>query len=346
MGRAAAVARRSAALRALRDTLYDRGFVEADTPLLVPGPGLEPHIDPLAVAVRTDLVSADVSRLWLITSPEFSLKRVVADGVPKAFQLGHVFRDGEQTLRHCPEFTLLEWYRGPGTLEEILDDTLTLIRAVAAVVGNASGLDLQATPERVTVQEAFHRHAGVDLSAAIDETAAGDEAALARRSRAAGVDLIGAETMSFDDAFFAVMDTRVEPGIGRARLCVLERWPASMAILARRCDDDPRYAGRFEVYGHGNAGCLELCNAFDELRDPVEQRHRFEADNALRRRLGKPELPLDEDFLRALPGLPLPTAGNALGVDRVLMLLSGATAIDDVVALPFRRSTRSTIPGG
>jgi lysyl-tRNA synthetase class 2 len=342
--RADIIRRRSAALRALRDTLYDRGFVEADTTLLVPGPGLEPHIDPLAVDVRTDLHGGDAARLWLITSPELALKRVVAAGTPRVFQLGHVFRDGELTRRHSPEFTMLEWYRGPGTLDDILDDTLALVRAVAAVVGDASGLDLRGPPERLTVAEAFSRHAGVDLSAAIDETAAGDDHALARRAVAAGVALVGARTMAFDDAFFAVMDTRVEPAIGHARLCVLERWPASMAILARRCDDDPRYAGRFEIYGRGRAGCLELCNAFDELRDPVEQRRRFEDDNAVRRRLGKPALPLDEDFLAALPGLPMPTAGNALGVDRLLMLLAGADVIDDVVSLPFRRSSRSTIP--
>ena len=117
---------------------------------------------------------------------------------------------------------------------------------------------------------------------------------------------------------------------------MLERWPASMAVLARVCDDDARYAQRFECYAQSRGRCLELCNAFDELRDPVEQRRRFEADNALRLRLGKRALPLDEDFLAALPQLPAPTAGNALGVDRVLMLLMNAADIGDVLALPFR----------
>jgi lysyl-tRNA synthetase class 2 len=338
----AAVQHRAAALRALRETLWARGFLEVDTPQLVPGPGLEPHIDPLAVDVRVDLVGTDVARLWLITSPELALKRVVAGGVARVFQLGHVFRDGERTRRHVPEFTLLEWYRGPGTLDDILDDTLALIRAVAAVVGNGSGLDLDAPPERLTLADAFSRHAGIDLTAAIDETAAGDQRALARRASAAGVALVGGDTMGFDDAFFAVMDQVIEPAIGHGRLCTLERWPASMAVLARRCDDDPRYAMRFELYGQhapgGVGGCLELCNAFDELRDPVEQRARFIDDNAARARLGKPVLPIDEDFLAALPSLPSPTAGNALGVDRLLMLLLGASTIDEVLAQPFRLS--------
>jgi lysyl-tRNA synthetase class 2 len=338
MSDAGRIARRSRALFAVRDWLRSADFVEADTPQLVPGPGLEPHIDPLGVDVALDLHGRHRARRYLITSPELALKRVVAAGVPRVFQLGHVFRDGERSPRHTPEFTLLEWYRGPGTLDAILDDTMALIRAMGtAVGGSVSAVDVMAPPERLTLTEAFARHADVDLDAAIDDTAAGDAAALARRARRAGVCFVGSDDdVSFDDAFFAIMDTRVEPAIGIHRLCALERWPATMAVLARVCDDDPRYAHRFELYGHGATGCLELCNAFDELTDPIEQRRRFEGDNALRRRLNKVQLPLDEDFLAALPHLPQPTAGNALGVDRVLMLLTGASSIDDVHALPFR----------
>ncbi|MBM4281311.1 MAG: EF-P lysine aminoacylase GenX [Deltaproteobacteria bacterium] len=329
----ARLVRRDAALRAVRAFFHDRGFVEADTPQLVPGPGLEPHIDPLAVAVRTDLLSTATSPRWLITSPELALKRVVAAGAPRVFQLVHVFRDGERTARHSPEFTMLEWYRGPGTLDEILDDTVQLVRAVAAVVGNASGVDLSAAVERVSCADAFAR-AGVDLSAALDETAAGDVDALPRRVRATGDLLPGA--LGFDDAFFHVMAAHVEPSIGRERLGVVEAWPASMAVLARLDERDPRYARRFEVYAHGRAGSLELCNAFDELTDAREQRARFDDDNATRARLGKPVLPLDADFLAALPKMPSPSAGNALGFDRLLMLLTGAERIDDVLALPWR----------
>jgi lysyl-tRNA synthetase class 2 len=327
------IVRRDAALRAVRAFFFGRGFVEADTPQLVPGPGLEPHIDPLSVHVRTDLLSQSTSPRWLITSPELALKRVVAAGVPKVFQLVHVFRDGEKTARHSPEFTMLEWYRGPGTLDEILDDTRGVVRAVAAAVGNVSGIDVTADVERSTCAQAFAR-AGVDLSAAIDETAVGDAQALPRRVRARGDFLPG--TPGFDDAFFHVMAEHVEPTIGLDRLAVVEQWPASMAVLARLDEHDRRYARRFEVYAHGRAGCLELCNAFDELTDAVEQRARFNDDNAMRARLGKPALPLDEDFLSALPEMPSPSSGNALGFDRLLMLLTGAERIDDVLALPWR----------
>jgi lysyl-tRNA synthetase class 2 len=321
--------RRHRALAALRRTLCDQGFVEADTWQLVRGPGLEPHLDPLRVPVRHDLHGAPHDR-YLITSPELALKQVVAAGVPRVFQLGHVFRDGERTVRHTPEFTLLEWYRGPGTLAQIEDDTLALVRAVADAIGNASGVDVHAPPERLTVAEAFSRFAGIDLGTALDAMHAGDADALPRAVRATGEVLRpGAD---FEDAFFQVMGQHVEPHIGLQRLTILSGWPREMAVLARLDGDDPRYARRFEAY----VGGLELCNAFDELRDPVEQRVRFEADNATRVALGKERLPLDEDFLTALPGLPEPTAGNALGVDRLLMLLTGSVHIDDVQLLPWR----------
>ncbi len=327
--------RRHTALRALRQWLWRHDFIEADTPQLVPGPGLEPQIDPLVVDVALDVMHATREPRWLITSPELALKRVVAGGVPRVFQLGHVFRDGERTTRHCPEFTLLEWYRGPGTLDGILDDTLALIRVVADAVGNVSAVDVNAAPDVIDVADAFMRFAGIDLSAAIDETNAGDASALPRRVRAVGEVIVG-DDVGFDDAFFHVMTTMVEPQIGHRRLCVLQRWPASMAVLARVDDDDCRYARRFEIYGQSQLGCLELCNAFDELTDADEQRRRFTADNALRAQLGKAQLPLDEDFLRALPSMPSPSAGNALGVDRLLMLLTDAASIDDVTALQWR----------
>ena len=328
------IERRDLALRAARAFFHERGFVEADTPQLVPAPGTEPHIDPLSTPVRLTMTpstppsATDAAVRWLITSPELALKRVVAAGVPRVFQIVHVFRDGERGRRHAPEFTMLEWYRGPGTLAEIIDDTVGVIRAVAAVIGNASGVDVDAAPDALTLTEAFARFAAVDLPAALSEMRAGDALALPRRVQETGEMLRpGAD---FDDAFFQVMGNKVEPAIGNERLAFLSQWPAQMAVLAR-LDDDPRFARRFEAYARG----LELCNAFDELTDPVEQRARFVDDNAVRAALGKPAVPLDEDFLAALGQLP-PSAGNALGFDRLLMLLAGADDIDDVTALPWR----------
>ncbi len=326
--------RRHEALWALRAHLVAQGFWELDTAQLTPGPGLEPHLDPLVVDVRPRF-DARAERRFLITSPELSLKRCLALGAPKVFQLCHVFRDGERTARHCPEFTLLEHYRAPGTLAELVTDVEELVDAVARA------LAVPAPPRpyaRATVAELFLRHAGIDLRAALAAHARGDDGALVFAAQQAGAQLRpGAD---FDDAFAGVMDQLVEPALSRERPTVVSRWPAPLAALARRCDDDPNFAERFEVYAFAmNAGPgarpLELCNAYDELTDPVEQRARFLDDNDKRRALGKPALPLDEDFLGALPALPR-AAGCALGVDRVLMTLLCAAHIDEVSCLPWR----------
>ncbi|HEY4220227.1 MAG TPA: EF-P lysine aminoacylase EpmA [Myxococcota bacterium] len=315
---------RSDALFAVRAFLKARGFLEVDTPLLVPGPGLEPHIDPLSSSVRTDFNAAPVER-FLITSPELALKRLLAAGNERIFQLGHVFRDGERTKRHLPEFTLLEWYRAGGTLDDLVNDHEQMFAAVAeALKVNAPAVPFQ----RAEVADLFEEHAGIDLDSALtaEGLAAGE---LVARARAAGIALRpGAD---FDDAFFAIMGDKVEPQIGRERPVVVSRWPASMAVLANLCEDDPRYALRFEVYASG----LELSNAYDELTDATVQRARFADDNAKRRALGKRELPVDEDFLAALPRMPK-SAGVALGFDRLLMLLLRIDAIDEVTPLAWR----------
>lgn len=319
--------RRALALAALRRTLDGRGFLEVDTPLLVQGPGLEPHIDPLCVHVRRD-ATATPERRFLITSPELAMKKLLAQGARRLYQLGPVFRDGETTKRHAIEFTMLEWYRAPGSIEEILQDTLALLQAVAAVIvemGTQPAFDVAQEPERLRVTHCFERFAGIDLRRCLLAMREGDVDALPRAARAAGLTLRpGAD---FEDAFFQVMGECVEPRIGQHRLAVVEQWPTQMAALARTCDEDDLFANRFEIYGRG----LELCNAFDELTDPMEQRRRFVSDNAARARLGKELLPIDEDFLALLPQMPR-SAGNALGVDRALMLLSGAAAIEDVRA--------------
>ncbi len=324
MGTVDQLRRRHDAAWAVRSFLRARGFLEVDTPLLVPGPGLEPHIDPIAVDVRTTF-EGKAERRWLITSPELSMKRLLAAGAERIFQLSHVFRDGERTALHLPEFALLEWYRAKQTLEEIIADHEELFAAVA----EALEVEAPAVPfARADVADLFEEHAGIDLDAALD-AAPGSDGDLVARARAAG--LVLRHGADFEDAFFAVMGERVEPNIGRGRPMVVQRWPASMAVLARTCDDDARYASRFEVY----AGGLELSNAFDELTDAAEQRARFVADNEAREALGKPALPLDEDFLAALDEMPR-AAGCALGFDRLLMFLTGAKDIDDVNALPWR----------
>ncbi len=315
--------RRDAALRACRAFFHGQGFLEVETPMLTGSPGLEPHIDPLEVSVRTALDAAPAPR-WLHTSPEIALKRVLAalareGSEGRVFQLARVFRDGEHGPLHRPEFTMLEWYRAPGTLEELMADALALGRALGEAIGCEGIFD--AALERTTVSALFAER-GIDLGAALDVLDR-EPTRLSVLARAAGFHVPA--DASFEDAFFLVMD-KIEPELGQTAPVVVERYPRSMAVLARLCEDDPRYAARFELYAHG----IELANAFDELTDGEEQRRRFEEDNAERRRLGKPALPIDEAFLADIDDLPR-SAGIALGFDRLVLALLGASDLERVV---------------
>ncbi len=316
------IARRDAATRAIRAWFADAGFVEVETPMLVVGGGLEPHIDPLVVSLRL-WPDAEVEHRYLHTSPELALKRVLSFGAGRIYQLARVFRDGERTARHLPEFTLLEWYRTGADLAQLADDCVALFRAMARALSVQCDW-AWADAETRTVSSLF-ADAGFDLDAGLVDEGRG----LVDQVRAAGVAL--RPQADFEDAFFAVMEKHVEPALPEDRAVVVTRWPAAMAALARLCDDDARYAERFEIYARG----LELANAFDELTDPAEQRARFERDNAHRVRLGKAPLRIDETFLRDLAHMP-PAVGVAVGVDRVLMALLGAATIDEVTGLPWR----------
>jgi lysyl-tRNA synthetase class 2 len=281
-----------------------RGFVEVDTPLLVRAPALDVHIDSVA---------ADGG--WLITSPEYQMKRLLAAGMERVYQVCRCFRANERGAHHATEFTMVEWYRANEGLDAIRAD-------VEALVHDICGTPATRPPwPRKTVRDAMAEWAGVRVD--------GDEPAaeLAARVRAAGIDC--AADAAWDDAFFTAFVARVDPAIAARDLpLVLDDWPAPLAALARRSPADPRVALRFEAY----AGGLELANAFDELVDPVEQRARFEADRRARAARGKPVHPIDEKLLAALGELP-PCAGVALGFDRLVMLASGAPTIDRVLAI-------------
>ncbi|HUL59422.1 MAG TPA: EF-P lysine aminoacylase EpmA [Anaeromyxobacteraceae bacterium] len=329
----AANARARARLSAFtRSFLGGRGYEEVETPCLVPAPGMEPHI----AAFEAPFVSDRGRRrpLWLHSSPEYAMKRLLADGWPRVFQLARVFRNGEVSATHNPEFTMLELYRAGTDYRGIMEDLEALVEAAARALapGGAARarrgsreIDLAAPFERLTVADAFRRHAGVELAPCL-----GDAEALRRAARAAGHDP-GPGGEPFDDVFFRVMLDAVEPRLGLERPTYLLDWPASMAALSRVKQDDPRWAERFELY----AGGLELANGFTELDDAAEQRRRLLEEQELRRRLGRPVYPLDEAFLAAVDRLP-DAGGVAVGFDRLLMLLTGAEAIEDVLLFPAR----------
>jgi lysyl-tRNA synthetase class 2 len=318
-------ARLTAATRAF---FAARDFLEVDTPALQVSPGLEPHL----IAFATELLAADQQsrrRLYLHTSPEFAMKKLLAAGLPRIVQLAHVFRNGERASTHHPEFTMLEWYRA-GDYQQLFTDTSALLAELAERAGRAlvawRGIDcdIAAAPEILTVQAAFHRHAGgIDILAD-----AGDVAALAGEARRIGVRV--AEGDRWDDLVLRILAERIEPVLGAGRPTFLVEYPAEMGALARLKPGDSRVAERVELYVCG----VELANGFGELTDADEQRRRFTADMDLKERLYGERYPIDEDFLAALVcGIP-ESAGMALGFDRLVMLLAGAERIEDVLWAP------------
>jgi lysyl-tRNA synthetase class 2 len=315
----------------IRRVLGGLGYEEVETASLVPAPGMEPHIQPFEAPFLPEGGGAP-RPLWLHTSPEYAMKRLLADGWERIFQLARVFRNGEVSRTHNPEFTMLELYRAGTDYRGIMADCERLLEAAARAlapggaprVGRAGRtIDLAAPFETVTVQEAFHRHAGLDLAAC-----AGDAVRLAAAARAAGHDP-GPPGEPFDDVFFRVMLDAIEPRLGVDRPTWLVDWPAPMAALSRVKRGDPRWAERFELY----AGGLELANGFTELTDAIEQRARLVKEQLQRARLGRAVYPLDEPFLEAVGRMP-EAGGVAIGVDRLLMLLVGAESIEEVLLFP------------
>jgi len=327
----------------LRDFFTTRDFVEVETPALQVSPGLEPHLKAFATKLE-DPFGDDDRPMYLHTSPEFAMKKLLVAGEPRIFQFARAFRNGERSPTHHPEFTLLEWYRAGSTYCDLMTDCRDLFAACLAACAadlpdaklNWQGktCDLAAEWRFLTVAEAFDEYCGIDLLATVPDPLAPaplvqDGALLA----AAGKDKLN---MTFspedrwEDIFFKIFLARIEPGLGVGAPTILYDYPLSMAALSRVHVEDPRLAERFEVYVCG----LELANGFSELIDPVEQRRRFEADMDLKQRLYGNRYPIDEDFLDALTvGMP-ESAGIALGFDRLVMLFTGAAHIGDVLWAP------------
>jgi lysyl-tRNA synthetase class 2 len=307
----------------IREFFASRGFRETRTPLLVPSPGMEPHIRPFEVvrpALNPDAPAPRLKRAFLPTSPEFAMKRLLVGGLERIFQICPAFRDEPESSTHRPEFTMLEWYRANAGYEDIMRDTEELIAELATRIHGRPEIRYQgrvisvAAPwPRLRVRDLFREHAGVDL------VRCADAASLARECVRLGLQPGPGDT--WDDLYFRIWLNEIEPRLPQDRAVLVTRYPASQAALAV-IDADPdgsRWARRFEAY----AGGLELGNAFEELTDPVEQRRRFVEDMELRARTYGPEFPaspLDEEFLQALEqGMP-PSGGIAVGVDRLVML--------------------------
>jgi lysyl-tRNA synthetase class 2 len=323
------LAARGAITRAVRAWFEEQGFVEVETGILQVSPGNEIHLH----APRTELTDARGERRmrYLRTSPEFACKKLLAAGEERIFEFARVFRDRERGDLHLAEFTMLEWYRAKATYQAVMADSVGVIARAARATGisqfsfRGSTADPFAEPELLTVAAAFDAFAGIDLLATLAEGQS-DRGALAAAAQAK-VRITEDDTWS--DIFSKVLVEHVEPKLGQGRLTVLFEYPAPEAALARAKPSDRRVAERFEVYACG----VELANGFGELTDAGEQRRRFtEAMDEKARRYGE-RYPLDEDFLAAVAEMPQ-ASGTALGFDRLVMLASGATKIDQVVWMP------------
>ena len=311
---------RQAMYAALRTFFSARGYLEVETPTLVPTPGQEPHLEPFEAPFVPQTDVGARRSLWLHTSPEYAMKRLLADpGCPPLFQICKTYRNGEISGTHNPEFTMLEFYRPNADYRAIMDDLEGALAAVEQAVAPTRGLFTKTPFERLTVADAVKRHTGVDLFG-------GD-----LRGAAKGIGVHVGDSTSFDDVFFHLFLERVERKLGHGTPTFLIEYPASMAALSKVKQSDPRVAERVELYAEG----VELANGFTELTDAVEQRRRLEEEQELRRSLGRPVYALDEKFLSALPKVP-PSGGIAVGLDRVLMLLTGARAIEEVLLFPAR----------
>jgi len=288
------LAARAKILHKIRVFFIARGYLEIDTPSLIPAPAIESHIDAIQAGIS-----------YLQTSPELCMKRLLAAGYPKLFQICHCWRDKERGARHLPEFTMLEWYRSDSDYTDLMRESVELLATVAApycadgflLIGE-NRLAMNGQFEQITVKDAFRLYTDASMEEALE-----------------------------NDEFDRLMTERIEPFLGLNQPTVIYDYPAERAALAKIKADDPSVAERFELY----VGGMELANAFSELTDEKLQRRRFIEESAMRAARKAPPYPMPEPFLAEI-GLMPQSAGIALGIDRLVMLLTGAETIDEVVA--------------
>ena len=320
-GRHAALRLRARLNATIREFLAARAVCEVESPIISRAGNTDPNIASFSLDFSGPLHGAP-KRRWLRTSPEFPLKRLLAEGFGDCYELGRVFRDGESGGRHNPEFTMLEWYRLGWDHLRLVDETVALVREALALVGRTPSA-LRVLDFATLYREAF----GFDPHTADIETLRAPLADIA----------IDPGGLTRDDWLDLLMTHRLQPGFARDAITVVVDWPASQCALARVREADqpgvPSVAERFELY----LGPLELANGYHELTDADEQRARFERDRSVRAARGAAAPPIDEALLAALPSMPA-CAGVAMGVDRVMMALLETDRIADVLAYEFSRA--------
>ncbi|MBU2566285.1 EF-P lysine aminoacylase GenX [Patescibacteria group bacterium] len=320
---------RSQVIKAIRSWFDDQGFLEMHTPRMVGLPGQEPYLDPFWTQIehRTSNNELRITKAALVTSPEYSMKKLLGEGMDKIYDLGPCFRNSEPwDGSHDPEFLMLEWYTRDAGVVELMNQTEEMIKSVVTRIPD-SRFQITKSIRRMTVEEAWREYAVVELAPLLE-----DREAMAKLASEKFCQTVSDQD-DWEDIYFKIFLSVIEPKIEAGEPTFLYRYPASMAALARRSSDDLRWADRVEFY----AGGLELANGFAELCDPVEQRERFEEEQTLRKSLSKEVWDIDEELLSALPKMDN-AAGIAFGVDRLVMLICGAKSITEVI--PFSAKER------
>jgi lysyl-tRNA synthetase class 2 len=318
---------------ALRAWFAGQDFVEVETGVLQRSPGNETHLHAFTTTLAAP--GGGETRLYLRTSPEFACKKLLAAGERRIVEFAKVFRNRERGALHHPEFTLIEWYRSGEPYRTLMGDCVTMLRTAARAAGTRTltfrgkTADAFAEPERLSVAEAFARFAGIDLLATLSGGAP-DRDGFARAAQAAGIRVAADD--HWGDIFSRVLVERIEANLGLGRVTILDEYPAVLSALARPAAD-PRVAERFELYACG----VELANGFGELNDAPEQRRRLEREMSEKQRIYGERYPVDEDFIAALGEMP-EASGVALGLDRLVILATGAARIDQVIWTPMEET--------
>ena len=321
-------ARKRQAMNAgLRAFFLSQGYLEVETPCMVPHPSMELHVEAFEVSLCSLGERKPRRTLYLHGSPEYAMKRLLAEGSPPLFQISKVFRNEPPSRLHNPEFSMLEFYRPHTAYEAILEDTERALAAAEKAVLKGSGFFSQLPYERLTVREAVQREAGIDIGEHTDQEGRCSGRSLRKAALKAGIFVGSSE--EFEDVFFHIFLERVESRLGLERPVFLVEYPSCMASLARLKPGEPQVAERAELYARG----VELANGFSELNEPAEQRRRLEEERQKRKQLGRAAYAVDERFLNALPRMPA-SSGIAVGLDRVLLLLLGADSIAEVLLFP------------
>jgi lysyl-tRNA synthetase class 2 len=325
---------RNRIVAALRAWFAGHDFIEVETGALQISPGNEIHLHAFATTLAAPDGSA--ATLYLRTSPEFACKKLLAAGERRIVEFAKVFRNRERGALHHPEFTMVEWYRSGEPYRTLMADCGAVLKEAALAAGTRQltfrgrTADAFAAPERLSVGDAFTRFAGIDLLATLPDGEP-DREHFAAAAQAAGIRI--GDDDNWGDIFSRVLVERIENNLGIGRATILDEYPAVQSALARPAHN-PRVAERFELYVCG----IELANGFGELNDPVEQRRRLEREMAEKARIYGERYPIDEDFIAALEQMP-EASGIALGLDRLVMLATGASRIDQVLWTPMEETS-------